>query len=109
MAESWWERRDFVRGWRRLHAGDRRWVPPYHPKLMTALAPGRDAHVDRQHPALVWIEALQGKPNTDGTWHAQRFSGGFMEEVVAATTLLADPRRSDDTATLAMMSHANDV
>jgi GNAT superfamily N-acetyltransferase len=109
LAESWWERRDFVRGWRRLHAGDRRWVPPYHSSLMAALTPNRTPHVDRQRPALLWIEALQGRANTDGSWNAQRYNSVFMEEAVAVTALMADPRRRDDTATLALLSVANDV
>lgn len=109
FADSWWERRDFVRGWRRLHAGDRRWVPPYFPALNTALNPERSAHVDRQHPALFWIEALQGQPNTSGTWNAHRYHNVFMEQAVAVTALLADPRRNDGTATMALLSVANDV
>jgi ribosomal protein S18 acetylase RimI-like enzyme len=109
MAESWWERRDFVRGWHRLHAGDRRWVPPYHPALVAALTPGRVPHLDRQRPALFWVEALPGRPNTDGNFNAQRFSSAFMEEAVATAALLADPRRRYGTATLALLSVANDV
>jgi GNAT superfamily N-acetyltransferase len=108
-AESWWERRDFVRGWRRLHAGDRRWVPPFFPKFMAALTPGRFAHIDRQQPGLVWIEALQGKPNTDGSWNSTRYNSIFMEEAVAVAMLMADPRRRDGTASLALLNVANDV
>lgn len=109
LADSWWERRDFVRGWRRLHGGDRRWVPPYYPLLMRSLSPDRFAYMDRQQPASVWIEALHGRPNTDGQWGMQRFNSVMMEESVAVATLLADPRRRDDTATMAMLSVANDV
>ena len=109
LAESRWERRDFVRGWRRLHASDRRWVPPYFPQLMTSLSPDRSAHVDRQSPAFMWLEALQGQPNTDGNWHAHRYNNVFMEQAVAVAALMADPRRNDGTATLALLSVANDV
>lgn len=109
LAESWWERRDFVRGWRRLHASDRRWVPPYFPKLMAALNPERTPFVARQRPAFFWVEALQGRPNTDGNWNAPRYNSVFMEEAVAIAALMADPRRRDDTATLALLSVANDV
>ena len=108
LAESWWERRDFMRGWRRLHASDRRWVPPYYPTLTRALTPGSTPHVDRQRPVLFWVEALPGKPNTEGNWNAQRFNSAFMEEAVATAVLLADPRRRDGTATLAFFSVAND-
>jgi GNAT superfamily N-acetyltransferase len=58
---------------------------------------------------LLWIEALQGRPNTEGTWNAQRFNSVFMEEAVAVTALMADPRRHDDIATLSLLSVANDV
>ncbi|MCC6458319.1 MAG: GNAT family N-acetyltransferase [Caldilineaceae bacterium] len=109
FVESWWQRRDFVRGWHRLHASDRRWVPPYHPALMAALTPGRTPHLDRQQPSLFWVEALPGSPNTDGKFNAQRINSAFMEEAVATAALLVDPRRRDGTATLAMLSVANDV
>ena len=109
LADSWWERRDFVRSWRRLHAGDRRWVAPYFPMLMAALTPGRMPHVDRQQPALMWIEALQGQPNTEGGWNPSRFNSVFMEEAVAVGALLADPRRRDGAAAVALFNVANDV
>jgi hypothetical protein len=109
LAESWWERRDFVRGWRRLHAGDRRWVPPYFPALTAALRTGRTPYLDRQQPALFWIEALQGRVNTDGKWSSHSYNNVFMEEAVAVSALLADPRRRDGTASLALLSVANDV
>ena len=109
LAESWWERRDFVRGWLRLHGSDRRWVAPYFPKLMAALTPGRTPYIARQNPALIWIEALQGKANTDGQWSSTRYNSVFMEEAVATAALLADPRRRDNTASLAMLNVANDV
>lgn len=109
IAESWWERRDFVRGWWRLHAHDQRWVPPYFPKVTATLSPNRTPHIQRQQPALLWLEALQGKPNTDGNLSVQRLHNAFMEEPVAVTALLADPRRRDGTATLGLLSVANDV
>ena len=77
--------------------------------LRAALTPERMAHVARQRPALLWVEALQGKPNTDGGFNAQRLSNVMMEEAVAVAALMADPRRRDDTAALAMLSVANDV
>jgi ribosomal protein S18 acetylase RimI-like enzyme len=65
--------------------------------------------VARQQLLLFWIEALQGKPNTDGNWNSQRFNSVFMEEPVAVVALMADPRRRDATAALGLLSVANDV
>lgn len=108
-AEGWWERREFIHSWRRLHRADRRWVPAYAPALAAALTPGRVAHVTRQAPALVWMEALAGRPNYSGAWNAQSMSRAFMEEAVATAALLADPRREDGTAALALLAAANHV
>ncbi len=107
-ADGWWERRDFLRGYRRLHSADRRWTPPYHPHLVAALTPGSVAHVDRQHPALIWVEALPGKPSTNGEWTQRGLSSAFMEEPVATAAVLADPRRRDGAAHLALLTTAND-
>jgi GNAT superfamily N-acetyltransferase len=52
---------------------------------------------------------MPGRPNTDGNFNAQRFTGAFMEEAVATAALMADPRRRDGTAMLALLSVANDV
>ncbi len=109
IAEGSWLRRDFVRGWRKLHAYDRRWIPPYYPALMAALTPRRIPFVDRQNPVLFWVEALPGKPNTDGNWNTHSFNSPFMEEAVATAALLTDPRRGDSIATLSLFSVANDV
>lgn len=76
---------------------------------MAALTPGRVPHVDRQRPALLWMEAMPGRPNSDGNFNSQRLTGAFMEEPVATAALIADPRRRDGTATLALLSVANDV
>ena len=77
--------------------------------MLRALSPDRTLHIDRQRPSFMWIEALQGQPNTDGNWSAHRYNHVFMEQAVAVAALLADPRRKDGTATLALLSVANDV
>jgi GNAT superfamily N-acetyltransferase len=65
--------------------------------------------VDRQHPALVWVEALQGKPNSNGEWSQRGLGNPLMEEAVATAAILADPRRRDGTAHLALLATANDL
>jgi ribosomal protein S18 acetylase RimI-like enzyme len=109
VMESWWERRDFVHGWRRLNRRDARWTPPYHPALTAALTPGRWAHMARLSPVLIQVEAMPGKPRRDGGWAQRGLDGAFMEQVVAASVILADPRRRDRTAYLGLLSVANDV
>lgn len=121
IAESWWERRDFVQRWWRLNAADGRWTPPDYPLICQALvgrysaAPQQDAqpaqipsrdHVARQRPALVYVEALPGRPRGEG--ETMRMSPVLMEEPVAAAAVMADPRRHDRTAYLSLLSCAND-
>ncbi|HXF61561.1 MAG TPA: hypothetical protein VNK95_08085, partial [Caldilineaceae bacterium] len=107
VAEGWWDRRDFLHRWWRLYAGDRRWTPPHYGSLYRALVSERAPHVARQHPALIYVEALYGRSRRNGE-AGSSFSTALMEEPVAATVLLADPRRRDDTATLGLLATAND-
>ena len=109
IMEGWWERRDFVHRWRRLNRRDPRWLSPYYPALVAALTPGRRAHMARQAPVLVQVEAMPGKPRRPGEWGRHGLDGAFMEQVVAAAVILADPRRRDRTAYLGLLSVANDV
>ena len=109
IADGWWERRSFMGAWLRMMAADRRWTPPYRPHLAAALRSGRAPHVDRQQPAFIWLEALPGKPNYSGTLSHRQLSSALMEQPVATALLLADPRRHDGTATLALLHCANDV
>src|SRR5690606_17111569 len=107
VAEGWWGRRDFLNRWWRLYAGDRRWAPPHYGSLYRALVSEQAPHVARQHPALIYVEALYGRTRRTGETGGY-FSTALMEEPVAATALLADPRRRDATANLALLAIAND-
>lgn len=109
VAEGWWDRRAFVRHWRRLNAPDRRWTPPYFPALHAALTPQRCAHLDRMHPLPLWLEAMPGQPNYTGQLSHRQLSGGLMEQSVGTALILADPRRRDGTGYLSLFSAANDV
>ena len=110
LMEGWWDRRDFIQGWRQLNRRDRRWTPPYHPTLVAALTPGRHPHMDRLSPALVRVEAMPGRPNRGGEdWRAQGLNGALMEQTVASAVVLSDPRRRDRTAYLGLLSVANDM
>lgn len=110
-AESRWERRDFVHRWWRINAADRRWTPPDFAALYQALVSQKDAastqHLGRQHPAFLHVEALQGRPRRDGET-MRTVAVATMEEPVAAALVMADPRRRDSTAYLALLTCAND-
>lgn len=109
IAASAWERRQFLGAWWRMHSHDRRWTPPFHPLLRAALQPGRTPFIERQSPTFVWLEALPGQPNYSGTLSHRQLTSAMMEQPVATALILADPRRHDDTATLALLGCANDV
>lgn len=105
IAEGYWERRSFLGAWRRLYGRDRRWTPPFHPLLARALSPGKCEHVSRMQPTLVYLEALPGRPRTE---NGQNQFTVAMEEPVAAAVILADARRRDRHAYLALLHCAND-
>jgi GNAT superfamily N-acetyltransferase len=107
VAESWWDRREFLHRWWRLYAGDRRWAPPHYPTLYAALVAGRVPHVTRQQPALVHVEALHGRARRNGEFN-RPLSTPLMEEPVAAAVVMADRRRRDGIATLGLLACAND-
>lgn len=109
VADGWWGRREFVRHWRRLNRGDRRWTPPYFPALHGVLTPEGSVHLDRMRPIPLWLEAMPGQPNYSGQLSHRQFTSGFMEQPVATALILADPRRRDGTGYLALFSVANDV
>lgn len=103
VAEGWWGRREFVRSLWRLYGDDRRWAPPYYPLIGRVLKPGECPHVERQAPVLVHLDALPQRKTSGG------YSTAIIEEPVAATALLVDPRRRDGTGYLALLECANDA
>lgn len=106
-AESRWERRGFVRRWWRLNRADRRWTPPDYRMLCRALVAQQDGHLQRGPLALIWVEALPGRPRRPDE-PLRGMAVGMMEEPVAAAVVMADPRRRDRTAYLALPACAND-
>lgn len=108
VAEGYWDRRTFVRRWRVMIQGDRRWTPPYFPAFYDAVVRCRSAHLKRLHPRLIHLEALRDtrKPNKGGL---PAPSSSFFEIPVGACILLCDPRRTDRTAYLGLLHMANDL
>ncbi len=103
IAHSWWDRRSFVAAWWGIYARDPYWVPPYYPGLRRILEPGGDSHLARLSPLLIHTEALS-KRHSKGTPDP---TIGLWEMPVAATVALADPRRQDSVAYLALLRCIN--
>lgn len=107
LAESWWDRRRFVSNWWRIYAADPYWVPLYHPRLQQAVEPARNQHLARLRPHFIHLEALPKRER--GAFASPGFYAVSIEEPVAAAVILADPRRRDRTAYLALLHCVNDT
>jgi len=108
---GWWGRRTFLRKWRRIYADDQRWLPPYYPALVRALQPGNE-HLERLNAQPIYLEALpRSQPRTERGQTSQMtphgMMGSLMEEPVAATVVMSDPRRRDRTGYLALLQVVN--
>ena len=106
-AETYWDRRTFVRAWWKIYASDRRWAPPPWSQCSRLLTRLDAPHLARMAPHFLHVEALPGRRRQpgEGGWGP---SMALMEEPVAAAVLLADPRRRDGTAYLALLHLVND-
>jgi GNAT superfamily N-acetyltransferase len=107
LAETAWERRNFLKSWWKMPAADRRWVPPYYPSLRALVRPQNHPHLARLTPQCLYLEALPRRRSQSSDSPA--FSGALFEEPVAATTLLFDRRRQDGSAYLSLLQAANDT
>jgi GNAT superfamily N-acetyltransferase len=103
IAQNWWDRGRFVANWRRLYKNDPLWAPPYYPALRRVLEPGRSPYLTRLAPLLIHTEALPRYKQRSG------LADPAFELPVAATVALADPRRQDRTAYLALLHCINDL
>ncbi len=101
-ADSWWDQRTFVHKWWQLQAHDRRWVPPSYPALRAALGKQAVPHLARTTILPIYLEALPNRTTGSG------LTGAYWEEPVAATVLVLDPRQTEGTAYLALLSCSND-
>ena len=99
LAEDWWERRSFLAKWWRIQEDDSYWVPPYYPTIRRALEPKDNAHLTRLSPLYIHTEAIRNRK--DATLS--------LETPVASAVALADPRRQDGVAYLALLHCANDA
>jgi GNAT superfamily N-acetyltransferase len=91
LAHGWWERRTFLQKWWRLHAADRRWVPPYFPILRRALFTTDGDDPQGSAASLFHLEALSRRRRASGQTENLGFNGPLFEEAVAAA-ILQEPR-----------------
>ena len=111
FAASQWDRRAFVRHWRRIYRVDPRWYPPHHRALRLLISPHRSRFLTRLQPGFLQLEAYASRRAADNE-HLQAniaFSGSLMEETVAAVALLGAANRSDRTAYLGLLHCVNDL
>jgi GNAT superfamily N-acetyltransferase len=109
IAENWWERRNFTVNWWRLYAGDPKWAPPHYPTLRRALEPAHNSHLARLNPLFVHTEALPKRQQSSSPYATALDGWSTFERPVAATVVLFDPRRRDNTAYLSLLRCANDA
>lgn len=106
-AETRWERRSFVRAWWRIYATDPRWAPPPWSSFSRLLSRLDAPHLARLRPAFIHVEAMAGRRRRPGE-NGWASSMALLEEPVAATVLLIDPRRRDGIGYLSLLHLAND-
>ncbi len=109
IAEGWWDRRDFIQHWWRIHATDARWTPPHYGVLRQVLNPERNPYLAQRSPLLLHLEALPQRATSGNTIGGTGFAGALMEEPVATGVMLVDRRRRDATAYLSLLNCVNDV
>lgn len=108
VAGGYWDRHAFLRSWWRVYRGDVRWTPPHFPTLYRMLVRDKSEYLARLRPQLIHMQALQDtrRPSDKGI---PRPSASMWETTVGAAVLLADPRRRDRTAYLALLRCVNNV
>lgn len=109
-SRTWFERWEFMNKWRSLQQWDKRWVPPHQPTMSWALNANQNPFAAAMNFSPVYVEGLRRE--------RQRTLGTGMEKPMQVTTpferplvsaiLASDPRRTDQTANLAMFVTEND-
>jgi GNAT superfamily N-acetyltransferase len=113
LPSNWWERRSFLHAWWRLYAGDRHWAPPVYTALAHLIHSDTDPLYARLATQALYMEALPRRTGARGSSANTAMNGPIaasmtFEEVVGATLLQVDRRRSDSAAYLGLLRCAND-
>lgn len=104
-ATNWVERRLFLAHWWRFYRHDPFWVPPYYPALRQAVEAKHNPHLDRLSALPIHLEALIRRQQSS---QDQPLTFGYnLEQPVAASIILTDPRRTDSVAYLALLRVVN--
>lgn len=103
IADSYWDRRYFVRRWWSLQREDKRWSPPYFAALHPLLHPQREPHMARLGAEFVRMEGLVRRAATGVAGSA------MLDSTLATALLLLDPQRTDPAAYLSHFHNVNDI
>jgi GNAT superfamily N-acetyltransferase len=106
---TYWQRREFLGAWWSIYAGDPRWTPPDYRHLDRDLQPRHNSHLARLRALTVYVDALHRTGLRPARQDQVLPIAEILERPLAAAVALIDPRRSDDTATLALLQTANDA
>jgi ribosomal protein S18 acetylase RimI-like enzyme len=106
---TYWQRREFLGAWWSIYAGDPRWTPPDHRQLDRDLQPGHNPHLARLRALTLYVDALHRTGLRTARQDQALPMADILERPLAAALALIDPRRSDNTAYLALLQTANDA
>ncbi|MEZ4657703.1 MAG: GNAT family N-acetyltransferase [Caldilineaceae bacterium] len=102
-ADSYWERRHFIRRWWSQQRQDTRWTPPHVAALQPFLHPQRAFHLARAAPLFMHMDGLARRGSSMGS------GSPAFESTLATALLLMDPQRADRTAYLSHFDSVNDL
>lgn len=102
FANSDWERRSFIRQWRRIYSSDPRWVAPHFRQQQLLLHPERNPYLAQTIHAFVRLEALPQRRQSSG------LGGPLWEASVAAAILCIDKTATGNIGRLAFLHCVND-
>lgn len=104
IAETWYERDNFVRNWRKMGQFDQRWTPPTWATQRLLRRPSTIPAFANQEPLFIHLEALSR--NAHKSENSATLAPLSFERPVAAAIVL--PHQTEQTAYIAWLQLAND-